>query len=137
MHMRYSFLILFSFLCLGNLKSYGQANVDSLQNDRVTRGLFLFIKNNLEMTDDEAKKSEPIINQYITEMRKAQLEYKDPLERQQQKATVRLNCRNQLIPVLGQTRANRVFVEEARFRNEVRKLLQQRKNQQKKRRKSI
>ena len=110
---------------------------DSLQNDRVGKGMFLFIKNNLQMTEEEAKKSEPIVSQYIIDMRKVQIEYSDPLERQQQKATVRVNCRNQLIPVLGQVRANRVFVEEARFRNEVRKLLQQRKNQQKKRRKSI
>lgn len=89
------------------------------------------------MTEEEAKKSEPIVNQYIIDMRKVQVAYKDPLERQQQKATVRVNYRNQLSPVLGQARANRVFVEEARFRNEVRKLIQERKNQQKKRRKSI
>lgn len=89
------------------------------------------------MTEEEAKKSEPIVHQYIIDMRKVQVDYLDPLEKQQQRATVRVNCRNQLVPILGQARANRVFVEEARFRNEVRKLLQQRKNQQKKRRKSI
>lgn len=89
------------------------------------------------MTEEEAKKSEPIVSQYIIDMRKVQIEYTDALEKQQQKATIRVNCRNQLVPILGQVRANRFFVEEARFRNEVRKLLQQRKNQQKKRRKSI
>lgn len=89
------------------------------------------------MTEEEAKKSEPIVSQYIIDMRRVQVEYSDPLERQQQKATVRVNYRNQLTPILGLARANRVFAEEVRFRNEVRKLLQQRKNQQKKRRKSI
>lgn len=136
--MKYFFYIMTGWLCCMSITGFSQTPVaDSLQNDRVGKGMFLFIKNNLQMTEEEAKKSEPIVSQYIIDMRKVQIEYSDPLERQQQKATVRVNCRNQLIPVLGQVRANRVFVEEARFRNEVRKLLQQRKNQQKKRRKSI
>ncbi len=130
-------IILFSCLVLLSANGFTQNHNDTLQNDRIGRGLFLFIKTNLQMTEEEAKKSEPIINQYLIDMRKVQFEYKDPMERQQQKATVRLNFRNQLTPVLGITRANRVFVEEAKFRNEVRKLIQQRKNQQKKRRKSI
>lgn len=118
-------------------KGLAQTAADSIQNNQISKGMFLFIKNNLQMTDEEARKAEPIINQYIIDMRRTQLDYKDAMERQQQKATVRLNYRNQLSPVLGQARANRVFIEEARFRNEVRKLIQQRKNQQKKRRKSI
>jgi hypothetical protein len=135
--MKHNFYIFLFLLCLTSIKGFSQTGADSLQNDRISRGLFIFIKNNLQMTEDEAKKSEPIVNQYIVDMRKVQVEYKDPLERQQQKATVRVNYRNQLSPVLGQVRANKVFVEEARFRNEVRKLIQERKNQQKKRRKSI
>lgn len=136
--MKYALYILTALLCGINITGFSQtASVDSLQNDRVGKGMFLFIKNNLQMTEDEAKKSEPIVSQYIIDMRRVQVEYSDPLERQQQKATVRVNYRNQLTPILGLARANRVFVEEVRFRNEVRKLLQQRKNQQKKRRKSI
>lgn len=130
-------IILFICLALLSTTAFAQNHSDTLQKDRIGKGLFLFIKTNLQMNEEEAKKAEPIINQYLIDMRKVQFEYKDPMERQQQKATVRLNYRNQLSPVLGLNRANGVFVEEAKFRNEVRKLLQQRKNQQKKRRKSI
>lgn len=136
--MKYALYILTALLCGITITGFSQTDpADSLQNDRVGKGMFLFIKNNLQMTEEEAKKSEPIVSQYIIDMRRVQVEYSDPLERQQQKATVRVNYRNQLTPILGLARANRVFAEEVRFRNEVRKLLQQRKNQQKKRRKSI
>ncbi len=100
-----------------------------MQDDRLRSGMKLYIHQRLAVTDEEAKKFDPLLEKYLDDLRKAHTDNPDPLVRQQKKAEVRLRYRDEFKPIIGEKRANRVFLEEQGFRRQIRIFLQNRREE--------
>jgi len=123
-------LLLIAVLLTGLiLPSFAQQDGDDdrpADDIKLQRGMKMFIRQRLQLTDDEAKKFEPLLEKYLTELRDAHVKNTDPLVRQQKKAEVRPRYRDEFKPIIGEKRANRVFVEEQSFRQQIRNYLRER-----------
>ena len=91
-----------------------------------------FLTRELNLSPDEAQKFWPVYNQYSAEMRsmiKSKENDPDVLDKQQKLLDIRKKYRNEFLKVLPPDRVNQVFTSEVKFREMVRKELQDRQAQ--------
>lgn len=86
-----------------------------------------YIQKNLEMTDAEKEKFDPTFKQYMKDFAKVHKENRgDRLVMQQQLIELRLKYRKDFRQSLGDKRGDRVFMEEEHFRQEVMRMIRDR-----------
>jgi hypothetical protein len=87
-----------------------------------------YLTRELNITPEEAEKFWPVYNKYQEEMRTAMNNSKedDILERQQQMLNIRKKYKNDFSKILTPERANKLYEAEGKFRDMVRKELQER-----------
>ncbi len=94
-----------------------------------------YITRELNITPAEAEKFWPVYNKYQEEMRTAMTSSKedDILERQQQMLNIRKKYKNDFSKILTPERTNKLYEAEGKFRDMVRKELQERRELMEKR----
>lgn len=87
-----------------------------------------YLTRELDITPAEAEKFWPVYNKYQEEMKTAHQSTKDDdiLERQQQMLNIRKKYKPDFTKLLGAERTNKLFEAEGKFRDMVRKELQER-----------
>lgn len=86
-----------------------------------------YIQTNLEMSETEKEKFDPAFKQYMRDLGKAHRENRgDRLVMQQQMIELRLRYRKDFRQWLGDKRGDRVFLEEEHFRQEVMRMIRDR-----------
>ena len=88
-----------------------------------------YLQKRLGLSKNEAEKFSPVYLRYFNELRKTHIETRTlpPIDRQQKIVEIRLRYRNEFKPILGEERANKVFVAEQEFRKKAQDLLENRK----------
>ena len=88
-----------------------------------------YLQKRLGLSKSEAERFSPIYLRYFNELRRTHIESKNlpPIDRQQKIVEIRLRYRNEFRPILGEERANKVFVAEQEFRKKAQDLLENRK----------
>jgi hypothetical protein len=94
-----------------------------------------YLTRELNITPAEAEKFWPVYNKYQEEMRTAMTGSKedDILERQQQMLNIRKKYKNDFSKILTADRTNKLYEAEGKFRDMVRKELQERREMMEKR----
>jgi Spy/CpxP family protein refolding chaperone len=94
-----------------------------------------YLTRELNITPAEAEKFWPVYNKYQEEMRAAMTNSKedDILDRQQQMLNIRKKYKNDFSKILTPERTNKLFEAEGKFRDMVRKELQERREMMEKR----
>ena len=106
----YILIFMFSFSTVSLAQS--QAN----GGERLREKMVEYIETKLALTKAESEKFEPIFNDYLKQMRATRQEYKsDRILLQQKMAELRVRTRDQLKPIIGETRSNEVFKHEHDF----------------------
>ena len=87
-----------------------------------------YLQKRLGLTKTEAEKFSPVYLRYFNELRRTHFETRNlpPIDRQQKIVEIRLRYRNEFKPILGEERANKVFVAEQEFRKKVLEVRQER-----------
>lgn len=85
-----------------------------------------YIHDKLPLSSQETDRARPLIIRYLTETRKLHKEFTDPLIRDQQIIALKIRYRNLFMPIIGNDRSNRFFIEEQLFRKKVRDELRKR-----------
>lgn len=99
------------------------------QNNKAVKlhDVFLsYIQDRLALNKPEKEQLQPLVAQYFADLRQVQQYNSDPLLREQKKIEIKIAYREKFIPVLGQERANRFFVEEQTFRKKIKEELKKR-----------
>lgn len=108
----------------------------SMREGRLQSLEIAFLTRELALTPPEAEKFWPIYNKYTEEMRSSMRNREmDVIDRQQQMLDVRKKYKNDFNRVLSPERTNRLFEAEVRFREMVKRELQQRRELSDKRQK--
>lgn len=103
------------------------AQEDEGQGSAVRERMTQYIQKRLNLSQAEAERFSPVFLNYFNDLRKTNQEYKgDRLVLQQKTVELRLNYRNQFKNIVGEKRSNDVFVYERDFIDEVKKLRQER-----------
>jgi hypothetical protein len=94
-----------------------------------------YLTRELNITPAEAEKFWPVYNKYQEEMRTAMTNSKedDILERQQQMLNIRKKYKNDFSKIISPDRTNQLYEAEGKFRDMVRKELQERREMMEKR----
>jgi len=94
-----------------------------------------YLTRELNITPAEAEKFWPVYNKYQEEMRSAMTSSKedDILERQQQMLNIRKKYKNDFSKIITPERTNKLYEAEGKFRDMVRKELQERREMMEKR----
>ena len=120
------------FLLLLSLPVLGIAQ-DNTQRDNKLQSLEIaYLTKELNLSPEEAQKFWPVYNKYSAEMKQTiRSKENDPdvLDRQQKLLDIRKKYRAEFLKVLPPDRVNQVFTSEVKFREMVRKELQQRQAQ--------
>lgn len=114
--------ILTLFLLTGSVL---QAQKEDDNNDKIRDKMTEFIQRRLDLSKSEAEKFSPVFIRYFHEWRSTLKEFKgnpDRLLLQQKIVDLRLRYRNQFKDIVGEKRSNRVFEEQQRFIEGVRKI---------------
>ena len=86
-----------------------------------------FIQENMEMTPAEREKFDPVFKQYMKDFAKVHRDNRgDRLVMQQQVIELRLKYRKDFRQLFNEKRADRIFFEEDRFRQEVSRMIRER-----------
>lgn len=85
-----------------------------------------YMVENLTLTPQELSQLRVLVPEYFNGLKKIHQNFKDPLIKDQQRATLKVDFRNTLTPVLGRQRAGRFFILEQQFRKKVKDELKQR-----------
>jgi hypothetical protein len=120
-------LILYTvFFCVLGL--WGQSQDEKPGEGRLQSLEIAYLTKELNLSPEEAQKFWPLYNQYANEMRDAFKNRKkgDVLDSQQQLLDVRKKYRNEFLKILSQERVNKFFNAENKFRDMIRRELQQR-----------
>jgi len=114
------------FLCFTGLCARSQE--DKPGEGRLQSLEIAYITKELNLNPEEAQRFWPLYNKYAGEMREAVKNRKknDVLDSQQQLLDIRKKYRNEFLKVLSQDRVNRLFSAENKFRDMIRRELQQR-----------
>lgn len=115
-------LILTLFLLTGSVL---QAQKEDDNNDKIRDKMTEFIQRRLDLSKSEAEKFAPVFLRYFHEWRSTLREFKgnpDRLLLQQKIVDLRLRYRNEFKDIVGEKRSNRVFEEQQRFIEGVRKI---------------
>ena len=108
-------LYIFTFLFTFSAVSFAQEHNDDAAG-KLREKMIEYIQNKLSLTKTEAEKFQPIFLEYLKQTRSTREMYKDDKILLQQKiAELRVRTRDQLKPVLGETRSNEVFKHQNDF----------------------
>ncbi|HZF63630.1 MAG TPA: hypothetical protein VEZ55_04065 [Chitinophagaceae bacterium] len=119
------FLYIVSFFLLSVTASVAQD--DDGQGTTIRERMTEYIQNRLHLSKAEAERFGPTFINYFNELRKVNQEYKgDKLLLQKKIVETRLNFRNQFKDIVGEKRSNDVFVYERDFVDEVKRIRQER-----------
>lgn len=97
-----------------------------IEGEKVHDIFLKYITTKLSLNSQELSQMQVLVPRYFNELRKIHKNNTDPLLREQQKIAIKIKYRDQLIPLLGEKRANQVFIEEQLFRKRIREELKQR-----------
>jgi hypothetical protein len=127
-------IILLVFLALP-FASFAQTGPGGLMRENRLQSLEIaFLTRELALTPAEAEKFWPVHNKYAEEMRGTMLNKDaDVLERQQQMLDIRKKYKPDFNRILSPDRTNRLFEAEVKFREMVKRELQQRRELSEKR----
>lgn len=120
-------LILYTLFCCAVVLS-AQSQDDKPGEGRLQSLEIAYITKELNLSPEEAQKFWPLYNLYANEMRDAFKNRKkgDVLDSQQQLLDIRKKYRSEFLKVLSQDRVNKFFNAENKFRDMIRRELQQR-----------
>lgn len=97
------------------------------QAGKIREKLTEYVQKRLSLSKSEAERFTPVFIRYFNDLRRtSQLNRNDLILRQQKVAELRLKYRDEFKPILGETRANRVFLAEREFRVKAAELLNER-----------
>lgn len=116
------FLLLFALACT----TYGIAQKGD--GSRMQDVFISFISQKLAFNPAESTQMRPVIIQYLNASRRINRNTSDILLREQERANLKIQYRNQFTPIIGMKRASRFFMEEQIFRKKIRDELLQRRN---------
>lgn len=102
------------------------AQVDGEQGGKIQERMNEYLQKRLGLSKNEIDKFSPVFSRYLKELRKAYLDNADILKRQQRMAEIRLQFREEFKPIVGETRANKVFIAEQEFRKKAAEILRER-----------
>ncbi len=106
----------------------------AMRENRLQSLEIAFLTRELALTPAEAKKFWPVYNKYAEEMRGTMHNRDvDVLDRQQQMLDIRKKYKNDFNRILSADRTNKLFEAELRFREMVKRELQQRREMSEKR----
>lgn len=124
-------LPLFTLLFLISQWSWAQADQDTRSNRLKTLEI-AYLSRELNLSPSEAEKFWPVYNKYSDEMKGVMKnrENGDVIERQQQMLDIRKKYKADFNRILSADRTNRLFEAEMRFREMVKRELQERREMQ-------
>jgi len=103
------------------------AQDDDGNGSKVSERMTEYIQKRLNLSKNEAEKFAPVFLNYFNELRQTNQQYRgDRLVLQQKIADLRLRYRDQFKPIMGDKRSNDVFNYERDFIEEVKRLRQDR-----------
>lgn len=118
-------LYLFTLLLLFTTTSFAQD--EGNDGGKIRERMKEYIQQKLNLTSAEADKFGPVFMDYFNDLRKTTQQYKgDRLVQQQKIVDLKLHYRNEFKNIMGDKRSNDVFNYERDFINEVKKLRQER-----------
>jgi len=121
-------ILIFIFITISGI--FAQNNEQENQDGgKLQQRLNEYLQKRLGLSKNEAEKFSPVYLRYFNELRKTHFETRNlpPIDRQQKVVEIRLRYRNEFKPILGEERANKVFVAEQEFRKKAQDLLENRK----------
>jgi hypothetical protein len=121
-------ILIFIFIAVSGV--FAQDNEqENQEGGKLQQRLNQYLQKRLGLSKNEAEKFSPVYLRYFNELRKAHVETRNlpPIDRQQKIVEIRLRYRNEFKPILGEERANKVFVAEQEFRKKAQDLLENRK----------
>jgi hypothetical protein len=121
-------ILIFIFIAVSGV--FAQNNEqENQEGGKLQERLNQYLQKRLGLSKNEAEKFSPVYLRYFNELRKAHVETRNlpPIDRQQKIVEIRLRYRNEFKPILGEERANKVFVAEQEFRKKAQDLLENRK----------
>jgi len=121
-------LLILSLLFLTGLCVFAQNEEGDQDGGKIQERLKEYLQKRLGLTKNEADKFSPVYLRYFNELRKTHQESKNlpQIDRQQKILEIRLRYRNEFKPILGEDRANKVFIAEQEFRKKVLEVRQER-----------
>jgi hypothetical protein len=121
-------LLILSLLFLTSVCVFAQNEEGDQEGGKIQERLKEYLQKRLGLTKSEADKFSPVYLRYFNELRKTHQESKDlpQIDRQQKILEIRLRYRNEFKPILGEDRANKVFIAEQEFRKKVLEVRQER-----------
>lgn len=119
-------LYLFTLLLFFTTTSFAQ-DEDVNDGGKIRERMMEYIQKKLNLTPAEADKFDPVFLDYFNDLRKTTQQYKgDRLVQQQKIVDLKLHYRNEFKKIMGDQRSNDVFNYERDFINEVRRLRNER-----------
>ena len=132
---RHILFVLLMFPLLTEAQAQDPAGPGGMGRDGRLKSLEIaYLTRELNITPAEAEKFWPVYNKYQEEMRTAMTNNKDGdvLERQQQMLNIRKKYKNDFDKVLTPERTNKLFQAEGKFRDMVKRELQERREKMEK-----
>lgn len=123
-------IIILNLFLIASIGGFAQNNEQANQDGgKLQARLNEYLQKRLGLSRNEAEKFSPVYLRYFNELRKTHIESRNlpPIDRQQKVVEIRLRYRNEFKPILGEERANKVFVAEQEFRKKAQDLLENRK----------
>jgi hypothetical protein len=115
-------IYLFSFLTLFNISAFSQE-----EEGKIPERMAIYIENKLELNNTEKNKFHPVFIEYVKELRKTNMENRDDrLVMQQKIVDLRLRYRESFKAMMGEKKANDVFIYEREFMRELMELRKER-----------
>ena len=120
----YFFIIILSLV---SASAIAQEDEDDLGTGKIRERFVQYMKDKLQLSDDEATKFTPVFLSYFRELRKTNQEFKnDKLVLQQKIAELRLKYREKFKPIIGEKKSNDVFTLEREFIQTLRDIRKER-----------
>ena len=115
-------IFLFNFLTLFGLSAFTQE-----EEGKIPERMAIYIENKLELNKSEKDKFHPVFMEYVKELRKTNMENRDDrLVMQQKIVDLRLRYRESFKSMMGEKKANDVFIYEREFMRELMELRKER-----------
>ena len=113
---KYLFILGFTLLSSFSLFAQDEDHGNEEQANRMREKLTEYVQKRLNLTKSEAEKFTPVFIRYFNDLRRTSIQNRgDAILRQKQIADLRIRYRDEFKPIVGEARANRVFVAEREF----------------------
>ncbi|MBO9619705.1 MAG: hypothetical protein J7539_11795 [Niabella sp.] len=123
-----SFLILLLFCCGPAMTQQPAPSQTKPANPqpKVVDAFLDFLTEKIHLGPQERKKMRPLIVGYFAETKRIASTTTDPLQRDQERAALKISYRRSFTPVIGAERATQFFTEEQLFRKKIKEELKHR-----------